>query len=207
MLRPGDFFAHHFKGTMGTLIHYRARKHVCALMILIATAFLQFACAAENEQEQLLAQTAISGSESTTNEKAAVVAEAEGQNKESTSTASALYSVECGHVNDRGQPFCYVDADTYIGWRTFHGFCHVCHAQDAVGSTFAPNLLDRIRDFDFDMFVDRTANGFTGQVGVMPPWKDNPNVSKRYKELYAYLKARSSGDLPPGRPKKKPKSN
>ena len=81
------------------------------------------------------------------------------------------------------------------------------HAQDAVGSTFAPNLLDRIRDFDFDMFVDRTANGFTGQVGVMPPWKDNPNVSKRYKELYAYLKARSSGDLPPGRPKKKPKSN
>ena len=192
---------------MGSLINYRARKHGFALMILIATTFLQFACAAEIEQEQLLAQTAISASESTTNEKAAVVVKAEGQNKKSTPTASALYSVECGHVNDRGQPFCYVDADTYIGWRTFHGFCHVCHAQDAVGSTFAPNLLDRIQDFDFDMFVDRTANGYTGQVGVMPPWKDNLNVSKRYKELYAYLKARSSGDLPPGRPKKKPKSN
>jgi len=83
-------------------------------------------------------------------------------------------------------------------------FCYRCHAQDAVGSTFAPNLLDRIQGFDFDAFVDRTANGFTGQVGVMPPWKDNPNVSKRYKELFAYLKARSDGALPRGRPKKKP---
>ncbi len=192
---------------MGSLINHRARKHGFARMILFTTAFLQFSCAAENEQERLLAQTAISAPESTTNEKAAVVAEAEGENKESTSSASAPYSVECGQVNERGQPFCYVDADTYIGWRTFHGFCHVCHAQDAVGSTFAPNLLDRMQDFDFDMFVDRTANGYTGQVGVMPPWKDNLNVRKRYKELYAYLKARSSGDLPRGRPKKKPKSN
>ena len=62
----------------------------------------------------------------------------------STSDTSALYLVECGQVNDAGEPFCYVDRDTYVGWRTFHGFCHVCHAQDAVGSTFAPNLLDRM---------------------------------------------------------------
>ncbi|MGH8223064.1 MAG: c-type cytochrome [Woeseiaceae bacterium] len=112
------------------------------------------------------------------------------------------YTVECGQVDDDGEPFCYVDRDTYIGWRTFHGFCHVCHAQDAVGSTFAPPLIDRMQTFD--LFVERTANGYTGQVGVMPPWKDNPNVSKRYAELYSYLRARADGVLPPGRPKRMP---
>ena len=172
---------------MGRLTNCRARIHGLARLILVATVFLppvflQWVFAAE----------------STSGQEADVVAGA---------GAPALYSVECGQVNDVGEPFCYVDRDTYIGWRTFHGNCHVCHAQDAVGSTFAPNLLDRMQDFDFDMFVDRTANGYTGQVGVMPPWKDNPNVNKKYKELFAYLKARSDGVLPPGRPKKKPQGN
>jgi hypothetical protein len=172
---------------MGGLINGRARKHRSARTIFVALVFLQCASAAEDGLEQPLEQATASTPESVPE-----------------SGASAPYSVECGQVNDAGEPFCYVDRDTYIGWRTFHGNCHVCHAQDAVGSTFAPNLLSRIQDFDFEMFVDSTANGYTGQVGVMPPWKDNPNVNKRYKELFAYLKARSDGALPPGRPKKKP---
>ncbi len=173
---------------MGRLIHCRPRIHSLAQLILVATVFSPLAFAAE----------------STTQQEADVVAGSEIKNDDSTSGASVPYSVECGQVNDAGEPFCYVDRDTYIGWRTFHGNCHVCHAQDAVGSTFAPNLLVRIQEFDFDTFVDRTANGYTGQVGVMPPWKDNPNVNKKYKELFAYLKARSDGALTPGRPKKKP---
>ena len=185
-------------------IDYRAREHGFARMILIAIACLQFACAAENTQDQASANAARSVPKSVGNEKVAVVTQAGSQSKESTSSTSMLYSVECGQVNDAGEQFCYVDGDTYIGWRTFHGFCSRCHAQDALGSTFAPNLLDRMREFDFSGFVEPTANGFAGQVGVMPPWKDNPNVSKRYQELFAYLKARSDGALPPGRPKKKP---
>ncbi len=172
-------------------LNYRASKRGFAGIIFIAITIVTVACAADSAQNQQSEAAAALGPQSASNE----------------NDSDAPYSVECGHVNERGEPFCYVDADTYIGWRTFHGFCHVCHAQDAVGSTFAPNLLDRMQEFDFDMFVDRTANGFTGQVGVMPPWKDNLNVRKRYKELYAYLKARSSGDLRPGRPKKKPTSN
>ena len=172
---------------MGGLINCRARKHRSARIILVAAVFFQCAFAVEDTLEQPLEQATASAPESAPE-----------------SGASAPYSVECGQVNDAGEPFCYVDRDTYIGWRTFHGNCHVCHAQDAVGSTFAPNLLSRIQEFDFAMFVDSTANGYTGQVGVMPPWKDNPNVNKRYKELFAYLKARSDGALPPGRPKKKP---
>jgi len=184
----GLFIQHHNEGSMGRLIHFRARIHRLARLIFVATVFLQLAFAAETNTDQ----------------KAVVVTEAADKDNDSTSGTSAPYAVECGQVNDAGEPFCYVDRDTYIGWRTFHGNCHVCHAQDAVGSTFAPNLLARMQDFDFDTFVDRTANGYTGQVGVMPPWKDNPNVSNKYKELFAYLKARSDGTLPPGRPKKKP---
>ena len=176
---------------MGMRLKYRAGNRGFASMIILVVMFVTFACVADSTQNQQAATSAASAPESASNENA----------------ADAPYSIECGQVNDAGEPFCYVDGDTYIGWRTFHGFCHVCHAQDAVGSTFAPNLLDRMQDFDFDTFVDRTANGYTGQVGVMPPWKDNPNVSKQYKELFAYLKARSDGLLPPGRPKKKPKSN
>jgi hypothetical protein len=116
--------------------------------------------------------------------------------------AKPPYTVECEVDAESGQ-VCYVDRDTYVGWRTFHGFCHVCHAQDAVGSTFAPNLLERMRVIDKTRFVDVLDNGFTGQVGVMPAWKNNPNVTKHYDALYAYLKARADDVLPPGRPQRR----
>ena len=173
---------------MERLINCRPRKHRLALVLLVASVFPQYAVAADTTQDEPSAQAAVSAPASATSENA---------------VGAAPYTVECGQVNDAGESFCYVDRDTYIGWRTFHGFCHVCHAQDAVGSSFAPNLLGRMQDFDFDMFVERTANGYTGQVGVMPAWKDNPNVNNKYQELFAYLKARSDGVLTPGRPKKK----
>lgn len=109
------------------------------------------------------------------------------------------YTVECAEGATNASQ-CEVDKGTYIGWRTFHGFCHQCHAQDAIGSTFAPSLLERMREVDHERFVHSVAEGYTGQVGVMPAWKENPNVSKRYDELYAYLMARADGVLPPGRP-------
>ena len=176
---------------MGMRHKHRAGNWGFASVIILAVTFITFACAADSMQNQQEATSAASAPESASSEK----------------SADAPYSIECGQVNDAGEPFCYVDGDTYIGWRTFHGFCHVCHAQDAVGSTFAPNLLDRMREMEMDEFVERVNDGFTGQVGVMPGWKDDPNVRKQYKELYAYLKARASGALPRGRPKKKPKSN
>ncbi len=188
-------------------INCRARKRGFVRIIFIAITLLTYACAAENTQDQASAYATGSAPKSVGNEKATVVAKADGAGQESTSGTSAPYSVECGQMNDHGDSFCYVDADTYVGWRTYHSFCLRCHAQDAVGSTFAPSLLERVEKMDRDRFVARLNDGFTGQVGVMPPWKDDPNVRNRFNELYAYLKARSSGDLPPGRPKKKPKSN
>jgi mono/diheme cytochrome c family protein len=106
------------------------------------------------------------------------------------------YTVQCSGDT------CEVDKKTYIGWRTYHANCHVCHAQDAVGSTFAPSLVDALKKIDKERFLHSVAEGYKGQIGVMPPWKDNPNVNKYFEELYAYLKARSDGVLPPGKPKR-----
>ncbi|NKC11520.1 MAG: cytochrome C [Gammaproteobacteria bacterium] len=111
------------------------------------------------------------------------------------------YTVQCETAATSGT-HCKVDKATYIGWRTYHAFCHVCHAQDAVGSTFAPGLLERMREIDKARYLQSLNEGYTGQIGVMPAWKDNPNVNKRYEQLYAYLRARSDGVLPPGRPKR-----
>jgi len=108
----------------------------------------------------------------------------------------------CEDDAERGGKVCKVDKKTYIGWRTFSSNCLRCHGQDAVGSTFAPSLVDRMREIDKERFMNSVANGFKGQVGIMPPWKDNPNVTKRYEELYGYLSARADGRLLAGRPKR-----
>ena len=112
------------------------------------------------------------------------------------------YTVNCAKDEESGSQTCKVDKKTYIGWRTYHAFCHQCHAQDAVGSSFAPSLVEKLKDIDKTRFMNSLDNGYKGQIGVMPAWKDNPNVSKRYEELYAYLLARADGKLAPGRPQR-----
>jgi len=114
------------------------------------------------------------------------------------------YTVECGPDPEEGRDVCLVDPGTYVGWRTFHAICHTCHAQDAVGSTFAPDLLARMREIDKATFMRSLDQGLEGQMGVMPPWGQDPNVNKYYEELWSYLNARADGVLLPGRPKRLP---
>ena len=115
------------------------------------------------------------------------------------------YAVECGpDPEEGGATVCRVDRATYVGWRTFHAICHTCHAQDALGSTFAPDLLARMREIDKATFLKAMNEGFTGQMGVMPPWSQDPNVNKYFEELWSYLQARKDGVLLPGRPKRLP---
>jgi len=68
--------------------------------------------------------------------------------------AAKPYTVECEpDPEEGGAMVCRVDRGTYVGWRTFHAICHTCHAQDAVGSTFAPDLLARMREIDKTAFM------------------------------------------------------
>jgi Cytochrome C oxidase, cbb3-type, subunit III len=49
-----------------------------------------------------------------------------------------------------------VDQGTYAGWRLFHSSCHTCHGIGGGGSSVAPNLVERIRNY--------TPRGFASKV-------------------------------------------
>ena len=102
-----------------------------------------------------------------------------------------------GHVNCDTQP-CKIDLYMTRGFRAFSQ-CQVCHGLDANGSSFAPSMVEKLKEIDYARFVEVVTNGFTGQIGVMPGWKENPNVMKYLDQLYAYLKARSDGVVQAGK--------
>ena len=114
-------------------------------------------------------------------------------------TVSTGYQIDCLAQNGVVSSPCRVDLATYIGWRVFHSNCASCHASDALGSSFAPALAERIQRMNFRDFAAAMDNGYAGLEGItMPVWGENPDVARYYRELWAYLSARSTGDLPPG---------
>ncbi len=125
-----------------------------------------------------------------------------------------------------------VDRGTYAGWRLFHSTCYACHGVDAVGTSVAPNLLERIptmtpRDFaskvltsyrlvspadedsaqareaTLEDILKRDRQAARGRV-LMPAWGGDAEVPPHVLDLYAYLSARAAGDLGPGKPKVMP---
>jgi methanol metabolism-related c-type cytochrome len=96
-----------------------------------------------------------------------------------------------------------VDWYTYSGWRRYHSECHVCHGPNGEGSSFAPALADSLKTMPYETFLATVASGRVRDVGgtkfVMPSLGTNKNVMCYIDDLYVYLKARASGDLPGGR--------
>jgi hypothetical protein len=103
------------------------------------------------------------------------------------------YRVECAAEGP-----CRVDLATYIGWRVYQAQCATCHAADARGSSFAPDLALRMSAMtrrDFFAALDR---GYLGSQSTMPSRGRDPNVAPYYDELWSFLRARITGDLPAG---------
>jgi nucleoid-associated protein YgaU len=114
------------------------------------------------------------------------------------------YDVSCPEGAAQAEK-CQVGKETYIGWRSFHTHCFQCHGGSGMGSTFAPNLMDRLNSsVDYARFKHVLQNGYTGKVGAMPSFAKNTAVLKDTDALYGYLRARADGVLPAGRPVKKP---
>lgn len=140
-------------------------------------------------------QTSKQGSAAATTSAAAVVATKSKSGFDPDNAYQAHLQCEAGKT-------CKIDKFLLKGFRAFSQ-CQVCHGIDGNGSTIAPSLIEKLKeDMPYDLFVDRVANGFQGQMGVMPPWRNNPNIMKKIDNLYAYLKARSDGVIPPGRLKR-----
>jgi len=93
-----------------------------------------------------------------------------------------------------------VDKGTYNGYRRFHGTCHACHGQDAMGSSFAPALTESLKTVDYSTFKKTVLEGrqvtdATGAVKAMPSFGQDPNVTKHLDDIYRYLTARADGVL------------
>ena len=99
-----------------------------------------------------------------------------------------------------------VDWRIYSGYRRYHADCHVCHGPDGMGSSFGPAMVDSLKRLTYDQYAEVVVNGrknvTTSQENVMPAFGTNPNVMCFLDDIYAYLKARSDGAVPRGRPAK-----
>ncbi len=101
-----------------------------------------------------------------------------------------------------------VDWYTYNGFRRYHSECHVCHGPDGLGSTYAPALADSVKTLTYDQFAETIMSGrkvhkADGSESVMPAFGDNMNIACYVEDIYAYLRARASGELGRGRPEKR----
>jgi mxaJ protein len=93
-----------------------------------------------------------------------------------------------------------VSDQAYQGWKWFHVYCFRCHGVDAFGGQLAPDLRHSVGpegNVTHEVFL-RTATDGRPTKG-MPSWKALLD-STQIEDLYAYVKARSDGALPPGRP-------
>jgi mono/diheme cytochrome c family protein len=92
------------------------------------------------------------------------------------------------------------NADVYAGWRSFNINCQSCHGFNAVANDAAPDLRNSVRNggtltraqFHEVVRKGRMAKG-------MPAWGELLDA-KQIDQIYAYLRARSSGTLGAGQP-------
>lgn len=120
-----------------------------------------------------------------------------------------------------------VDADTFLGYTTYHQTCVRCHGVGGTGSPGMPDLtqaIDRMSPARFKIKVlHRVAIRFSPddwhnleqamfeeirkqeqrnnkEMATMPRWENNPMVGRNVMNIYRYLKARADGVLGPEKP-------
>ncbi|WP_136682980.1 c-type cytochrome, methanol metabolism-related [Falsirhodobacter xinxiangensis] len=100
-----------------------------------------------------------------------------------------------------------VDWPTFSGYRRYHAECHVCHGPDGEGSTYAPALKTSALHMDYYDFQGVVASGRqkvgASENSVMPAFGTNPNVMCYLDDIYTYLLARGTDEVPRGRPAKR----
>jgi cytochrome c len=95
-----------------------------------------------------------------------------------------------------------VDAETYNGWKQFSLHCARCHGDDALGTTFGPNLVAALGPSGEvstrESFLEVLRNGRHDKG--MPSAAKMGLDSVYFEGLYRYLAGRGSGQLKGGRP-------
>lgn len=100
-----------------------------------------------------------------------------------------------------------IDFASFSGFRRYSAECHVCHGPDGEGSTYAPALKNSVLKMDYYEFQEIVASGkqdvSTAANLVMPAFGTNKNVWCYVDDIYTYLLARGTNELPRGRPAKR----
>ncbi len=99
-----------------------------------------------------------------------------------------------------------VDQQTFNGYRRYGNSCLACHGPDGAGSSYAPNLTESLTRLSYEDFANTVINGrqnvTAASNNVMPAFGTTEDVVLYLDDIYGYLKARSDGKLPRGRPKR-----
>ena len=111
-----------------------------------------------------------------------------------------------------GDPTFKVEKDGTVDWYTYTGFtrysaeCLRCHGPDGLGSTYAPALVDSMKNLSYSDFYGIVAGGkknvTASQDLVMPAEGANKNVMCYIDSIYTYLRARADDAVGRGRPAK-----
>lgn len=92
-----------------------------------------------------------------------------------------------------------VTNDVFTGYEQFNAYCNRCHGDDAVGGAYAaPDLRHSLEGgMTYQQFIDtamagRESRGMPSWAGFFTP--------EQIRDIYDYVKARSVGLVPEGRP-------
>jgi methanol metabolism-related c-type cytochrome len=123
---------------------------------------------------------------------------------------TAVSSEDGKYVDKDGNPTYKVGKDgkvdfySYIGFVRYSANCLQCHGPDGLGSTYAPSLVDSLKNLDYNDVMATVAGGkknvSESQQLVMPALGANKNVMCYIDAIYIYLRARSTGAIGRGRP-------
>ena len=97
-----------------------------------------------------------------------------------------------------------VDFYSYIGFVRYSANCMHCHGPDGLGSTYAPSLVDALKDLNYTEVLTTVAGGkkdvSASQQLVMPSLGEDKNVMCFIDAIYVYLRGRSTDAIGRGRP-------
>jgi len=95
---------------------------------------------------------------------------------------------------------------SYVGYEQYGANCLQCHGPDGLGSSYAPSLVDALKNLSYADFTSTVIQGKKNVSAsndlVMPSFGENKNVMCYLDPIYIYLRARSTGALGRDRPEK-----